>query len=187
MNWIKQIEQYTPWNEQEQKDQQSILTCVRTFDDVLTRDNEVAHITCSGFVMNKARDHVLMIHHNIYNAWGWTGGHADGETDFLQVALREVEEETGVMNLQPVTPDIISLDVLTVVGHMKKGVFISPHLHLNVSYLIEAGEDEQLTVKLDENSGVKWIPVNEIANVCNEPHMIPLYEKIISKVHQLQL
>ena len=34
-----------------------------------------------------------MVYHNIYNSWSWLGGHADGETDLLAVALREVKEE----------------------------------------------------------------------------------------------
>ena len=57
-------------------------------DDVLVRDNEIAHITSSGFIVNKLRTKVLMIHHNIYNSWGWTGGHADGDEDLLYVAMK---------------------------------------------------------------------------------------------------
>ena len=183
MNWQQQITNYEPTNEQEAADQQLFLKCMQAFDQILTRDNEIAHVTCSAFVVNKARTKTLMVHHNIYHSWSWTGGHADGETDFLSVALREVQEETGVSYLQPVTPDIFSLDVLTVVGHMKKGEFISPHLHLNVAYLIEADEEQALTIAEEENSGVAWLPIDKIDEYSNEEHMKPIYHKIIAKMN----
>ena len=46
-------------------------------------------MTASAWVVNKDRSKVLMVYHNIYNSWSWLGGHADGETDLLAVAIRE--------------------------------------------------------------------------------------------------
>lgn len=182
MNWIELIKRYTPFNEQEQKDKDLILHCINTFNDVLTRNNEIAHVTSSAFVVNKPKDKTLMVHHNIYNSWSWTGGHADGEENLLAVAIREVMEETGVKNILPVTSDIFSLDVLPVQGHIKRGSYVSSHLHLSVAYLVEADESETLIVKADENSAVKWIPIDEVNEYNNEPHMQKLYTKLISKI-----
>ncbi len=181
MDWKQQLMSYSPYNEQEAADQRVILTCLNTFEDVLTRNNAIAHITCSGFVVNKGRSKALMVHHNIYHSWSWTGGHADGETDFLAVALREVEEETGVKGI-PVTTDIFSLDVLTVVGHVKNGKFITPHLHLNVAYLIEADEKQALYIAEAENSDVAWIPIDQLNDYSNEEHMKPIYNKMVEKM-----
>lgn len=185
MNWIDSIKAYIPCNEQEKKDKEVIIKCIDRFDDVLTRDNEVAHITSSGFVVNKLRDRVLMVYHNIYNSWAWTGGHADGEEDLLGVAMREVNEETGVKNIAPVSSDIFSLDILTVLGHVKRGKYVSPHLHLSVAYLLEADDKEALFVKEDENSGVKWVPIDEVNSYSNEPHMQKVYRKLIEKVKRI--
>lgn len=184
MDWINLIKKYTPYNEQEKKDKEIILYCINAFDDILNRNNEVAHITSSAFVVNKTKSKVLVVHHNIYNSWSWTGGHADGETDLLAVALREVQEETGVKDARPVTSQIFSLDILPVVGHIKREKYVSAHLHLSVAFLIEADEDEALMVKEDENSGVKWIPMEEMTIYSNEPHMQKVYRKIISKINQ---
>ncbi len=185
MNWINSIKNYKPYNEQEKKDKEIILNCINIFDDVLTRNNEIAHITSSAFVVNKNRDKVLMVHHNIYNSWSWTGGHADGETDLLAVAIREVKEETGVKNVYPVISDIFSIDILTVVGHIKKGKYVAPHLHLSIAYLLEADEEEALTIKEDENSGVRWVPIDKVNEYSNEAHMKKVYEKLISKIKEL--
>lgn len=187
MNWIESIKTYNPYNEQEEKDKEIILQCIDTFKNILTRDNEIAHITSSAFVVNKTKDRVLMVHHNIYNSWSWTGGHADGEEDLLAVAIREVREETGVENIQLGSLNIFSLDILTVVGHIKKEKYVAPHLHLSVAYLIEADENELLIVKEDENSGVKWIPIEEVNIYSNEPHMQKVYDKLISKIKALEV
>ncbi|TCT15590.1 ADP-ribose pyrophosphatase YjhB (NUDIX family) [Natranaerovirga pectinivora] len=183
MSWIKGIEGFRPYNEQEKKDKELILQYIHQFNDILTRDNQLVHITSSGFVLNKEKDKVLMVHHNIFNAWSLPGGHADGEEDLLNVAIKEVQEETGVMNVAPITIDIIALDILPVLGHMKKGQYNSAHLHLSVVYLLEVDEDEPLTVKKDENSDVKWIPIDEVVKCSNEPHMQKVYNKIISKIN----
>lgn len=67
-----------------------------------------------------------MIYHNIYNSWSWTGGHADGETDLLAVALREVTEETGLQTLRPVSRELFSVEILTVDGHENEGGMSPP-------------------------------------------------------------
>jgi 8-oxo-dGTP pyrophosphatase MutT (NUDIX family) len=187
MNWIKSIKEYTVCNEQENKDKEIAIKCLEIFDDVLTRDNEIAHITSSAFVVNKKKDKVLMVHHNIFNSWSWTGGHADGEEDLLLVAIKEVMEETGVKNIRSVSENILSLDVIPVLGHTRKGKYVSPHLHISVAYLFEADENEPLVVKADENSGVQWVPIQEIDVYSNEAHMKKIYKKIICKIEALSI
>lgn len=182
MDWTELIRRYKPYNEQEKKDKEIFLYCLDTFDNILSRENQIAHITSSAFVVNKTTDKTLMIHHNIYHSWSWTGGHADGEEDLLIVAMKELQEETGVKNVKPVTSDIFSLDVLPVLGHVKDGKYVSAHLHLSVAYLIKADEDEKLIVKADENSDVRWIPINEVVAYSDEPHMQKLYQKLITKM-----
>ena len=143
--YVDEIRAYTPQNEQEAADQRLILEYIRLFpDNILTRDNEIAHLSSSGFVVNADGTRVLMAHHNIYKVWAWTGGHADGEGDLLSVALREAREETGVEHIRPLSPAIASLDILPVWGHVKRGKWVPSHQHLNVSYLLVADESDAL-------------------------------------------
>lgn len=182
MGWIEEIKNYTPYNEQELEDKRTILYAINEFDNLLTRDNPLAHMTSSGYIVNKSRTKVLMIHHNIYNTWSWTGGHADGDNDLLHVAIKEAMEETGVKNIKPVTEEILSLDVIEVIGHVKRENYVSAHLHLNVCYLLEGDEADELVVKADENSGVKWLPIDRLHEYSNEPHMVLLYNKFNEKI-----
>ncbi|MGM9987633.1 MAG: NUDIX hydrolase [Bacillaceae bacterium] len=185
MNFKQTILDYLPRNEQEQSDKRVILTYIEQFPEtILTRENEFAHMTSSGFIMNPSLTKVLMIHHNIYNTWAWTGGHADGESDLLHVAIKEAMEETGIKYVNPLSKEIASIDILPVPGHIKKGNYISTHLHLNVAYVLIADEEEALMINEEENSGVQWIKAEEIDQYSNEPDLIYVYNKLIDQARK---
>lgn len=169
MGLYQDIERYQPVNEQEERDKVILLAWLASGQDIYTRANDVAHLTASAWVTSPDRQQVLMCYHNVYDSWSWLGGHADGEHDLASVALREVREESGLSSAHLVSPDICSLEVLTVDGHEKRGRYVSSHLHLNVTFLIEADPDEPLTSKPDENSGVRWFTLQGAIDASSEP------------------
>lgn len=184
---IKQIESYCPYNEQEETDRQMILKCLKEEEDIFDRGNCLAHMTASAWVVNPGRTKVLMVYHNIYKSWSWLGGHADNEQDLLQVAVREVKEESGLARVRPVSEDIYSLEVLTVDGHEKRGAYVSSHLHLNVTYLLIADDSDALTVKPDENSGVRWFTPEGAIEASSEPWFRErIYKKLNAKLAALR-
>ncbi|HHV08730.1 MAG TPA: NUDIX hydrolase [Clostridiales bacterium] len=183
----KQIQNYIAYNEQEENDKRIMLKYINCNHDVLTRNNEIAHFTASAWVINPNENKLLMIYHNIYKSWAWTGGHADGEEDLLSVAIREVQEETGITKVVPVIDNIFSLEIITVDGHMKRGKYVSSHLHLNVTFLLKALEDEKLAIKPDENKGVKWMEIEEAVSSSNEPWMQEIYRKLNRKLKGIML
>ncbi|MDD5804395.1 NUDIX hydrolase [Blautia sp. HCP3S3_H10_1] len=180
---INQIGNYIPFNEQEEKDKVLIAEWIRNNENAFSRENPIAHLTASAWVVNQDRSKVLMVYHNIYNSWSWLGGHADGETDLLSVAIREVKEEAGISNVHPVSEEIFSLESLTVDGHVKKDRYVSSHLHLNITYLLEADSREAVSIKADENSGVAWFSMEEALKKSTEPWFVQnVYAKLIQKM-----
>lgn len=131
---LNALRAYIPWNEQEERDRAVMVRALETLPDCFVRENETLHFSASSWIVNGDCSRVLMAYHNLYRAWAWTGGHADGEKDLLAVALREAREETGI-SARAVTRDIYSVEILTVDGHEKRGRYVSSHLHLNVTYL----------------------------------------------------
>ena len=186
MDLRQQLLRFRPFNAQEERDRALMLSWLDSGVEIHTRSNAAAHLTASAWVVSPDRGHVLMAYHNLYDSWAWLGGHADGETDLLAVAQREAREESGIQNLRPLMDTPISLEILTVDGHEKRGEYVSGHLHLNVTYLFEGAMEQLLAAKPDENSAVAWIPVDEIAMRSSEPWFVKrIYGKLLEKVRKM--
>lgn len=182
---VEQIANYIPENEQEKNDKRIMLKYMKQFDDVLTRKNELFHFTTSSWIVNEERTKVLMVYHNIYNSWAWMGGHADGNSNLLEVVKKEIKEESGVSNPKLLTDEIFGLSIQFVKPHIKKGKFVSAHLHYDIQFLFEAKEEELLKIKPDENSDVAWLEIDTLLEKVEEEHMKPLYQKLIEKVRKM--
>ena len=182
---LEELEQYRPWNEQEERDRTELLRRLRSGEDLYTRENAAGHLTASAWVVSPDRRRVLMAYHNIYDSWSWLGGHADGDRDLLAVAAREVREESGLTAVRPVSRSIYSVEILTVDGHEKRGAYVSSHLHLNVTYLLEADPADPVRCKPDENSRVGWFGLEEAVAASSEPWFRErVYQKLNEKLAQ---
>ena len=203
------IAAFEPFNEQEAADKHVTLRALDTDPDCFDRSAQ-AHMACSIWVVDPSFTQTLLVYHNIYDSWSWIGGHADGECDLAAVALRELQEETGVAHARLVAGEahgagdasaaseptvggvrplcgpggIYSLEVLTVDGHEKRGTYVSSHLHLNVTYLAIADPAEPIRIKPDENSDVRWVPLEDAIRLSTEPWIRDrIYRKLIDKLH----
>ena len=110
MSILEDIRAFVPGCEQEQRDREAMLRFLAAHEDAFLRTNLTAHMTASAWVLSRDRRRVVMVYHNLYRSWSWTGGHADGGRDLLAVAMREVTEETGLRRLAPVVEGIFSLE-----------------------------------------------------------------------------
>ncbi len=181
MKLRKQIEKYVPFNEQEEKDKEQMLKFMDTFDDVLTRDNVFGHFSASAFVVNKDRNKMLVVYHIINDGWIYPGGHADGEEDLLSVAVREVEEETG-LKAKVLDKEIFSIQTAPTKGHVKRGKYVSAHDHFDVVYIMEADDSIPLVFREDESKGAKWIDFAEADNDTMCDFIRPIHRKLIDKL-----
>lgn len=186
MTLLEQLADYQPFNEQEEKDREVIMRWLQADPEhIFSRENTAAHMTASAWVVSPDRTKVLMAYHNLYDSWAWLGGHADGEEDLLQVALREVREESGIHDVRPVSEDIFSLEALCVDGHVKKGSYVSSHIHLNVTYLLEADPSQELHHKVDENKAAAWFGLEEACEKSSEPWFVEhIYRKLNRKLQE---
>lgn len=183
MDLIAQLRLFHPWNEQEEQDRTELLRRLESGEALYGRENASAHLTASAWVVSPDRRRVLLAYHNLYDSWAWLGGHADGERDLLRVALREVREESGLADVRPVSPDIYSLEILTVDGHEKRGRYVSSHLHLNVTFLLEADPSAPIRCKPDENSRVGWFDLDGAVAASSEPWFRNrIYSKLNAKL-----
>ena len=181
------INAYTPYDEQEKKDKAVMLEFTNSCDDVLTRNNPFGHFSASALVVNEDFTKTLLVHHNVYNGYVLPGGHADGESDFLSVAIREVKEETGI-EVKPYSNEIFSIFSAPVPGHIKRGEFIPAHIHYDVLYLLVAkNEDMEKIRKLEsENSDVIWRDLDQCMGEDMVYFIRPQMEKLITQIKEIK-
>ena len=184
MGLKEQIEKYQPFDETEERIKEYQLNWINTFDDVLTRENKLGHFASSEFVVNRHRTKMLVVYHNIYDAWIFPGGHADGEENMLSVAIREVEEETG-LKTKILDESIYAISASPIVGHMKKGKYVPAHTHLDVVYLLEADDKDPLAFRKDESNGVKWISFEEAVGDNIVDFIRPVHKRLIEKLKEV--
>ena len=182
--WAEPIIRFRAGADREAQEQRMILDMIdRLGDAILSRESEIAHMTASSIIVSPDRRRTLMAFHRIYNSWAWTGGHADGESDFEAIARREAQEETGISGLKRLGAGIASLEILPVWAHVKRGRAVGSHLHLNVSYLFEADDGLPLSVREDENSAVGLIDIDRLEEYVSEMPMLPVYRRLLGRAN----
>lgn len=178
---IKIIENYVPINEQELRDKEQMLEAYERIGDDLFERHPVAHFTAASMILNKEHTKVLFQFHKIYQAWCWSGGHNDGDENFFSVAYREAKEECGLEELDVISEYPLSLDTLWVQPHIKRGTYVSGHLHFNLAYLFECDESSTIRAKEDEIDGLKWIDLKDLKSV-SEAEIYPIYCKMLERL-----
>jgi len=171
-NLVKRITFYTTPFPEEEKFIPLFLDLLKS-ERCFHRDQLPGHITGSTWIVNKDRTKVLLVHHAKLNRWLQPGGHADGEENILNVALREAEEETGVKNFTVLQNSIFDLDIHTI--PVRKD--FPEHQHYDIRYLIEADENDPIIVS-EESHDVKWIALSNLETYNDEPSILRLKKKI---------
>ena len=183
------IEAFAPGCDQEVADRALMLERLAADPAAFDRSS-FAHFTCSAWAVDPQGERTVLCYHRIYDSWSWVGGHADGCRDLASVAARELAEETGLAGarLVPVGEGgILSLEVLPVAGHVRRGSWVSSHAHLNVAYLFVADPASPLREKPDENSGVRWASLDDVCALSTEPWMCEhVYGKLISRTRDMR-
>lgn len=115
---------------------EEILRFVVETPDCFLRSHESGHITGSAWLLNPKGDKALLTLHRNLKRWLQTGGHADGDADILNTALREAQEESGIEGITVVDEDIMDVDIHRIPANPRKGE--ASHLHYDIRYLLRA-------------------------------------------------
>ncbi|MCG3192679.1 MAG: hypothetical protein DIJKHBIC_01926 [Thermoanaerobaculia bacterium] len=143
---------------------QSLVDCRReqAFDRV---SYSPGHITGSAFIVDRDAGTVLLHFHKRLGKWLQMGGHAEGELDPLQTALREGREESGLLDLVLLSPEILDLDIHEIPG---RGAEPS-HEHFDVRYAFLTGRASEISHRDEESDGIAWFGFEDAVQKMNEP------------------
>ena len=147
----------------------------------------IYHYTASAIVFDEHLDHVLLVHHNEIGKWIYPGGHIESCEPPDVAAIREVEEETGILTEIYENPTFRHPSVtihptpfmITEVQATDK--FIGKHNHIDFVYILRA-TSTAITVQLEEVSDVRWVPVSDVANLETPPDLPALVAEAVRSV-----
>ncbi len=168
---IAQLQGYAAYDPLEREFQQQFLWLLQQPECFSRHHFQPGHITASAWVVNPSRTNTLLINHTKLNRWLQPGGHADGNADVREVALRELAEETGCEPLF-VSPQFIDLDVHRIPARKSD----PPHDHFDFRFLVEVDEHRPV-VGNHESTEVRWIPLAELEQFNADESMLRLRAK----------
>ena len=116
------------------------------------------HFTASALVVHPPTRRVLLRWHVRHDRWLQVGGHGDpGETDPLEIALREAAEETGLTDLVPWPDASLRHAVVCYVGPSAKE---PEHEHADLRFILATGHPDAITPE-NEDSPLRWLTLDE--------------------------
>ncbi len=129
------------------------------------------HATGSAWLVNPDMTHVLLTHHRKLNIWVQLGGHADGNSDLLDVALREAREESGIATINVFSPKLFDIDIHSIPERGNEPA----HYHYDARFALIATTTE-FTVS-DESHALAWVEIARLADKTQEPSMLRMANK----------
>lgn len=159
-----------------------ISQLVHEHENCFDRTCMPGHVTGSAWVLSHDGSKHLLLHHRKLKKWLQPGGHADGQVEIDQVALREVEEESGLSALEisgACSPQgLLDIDVhLIPARHQPDGSLLEPeHEHHDLRYLVQCTEEQELVVS-EESHEVRWFTAKEVRQQTKEISVLRLLDK----------
>ena len=129
------------------------------------------HVTGSSWIVDEGGENVVLVFHRKLGKWVQPGGHCEGESDVLSVAVREAREETGL--------DVWAHDnaIFDVDAHEIPEYWNTPaHVHYDVRFLLRANAAQSPVVSA-ESRAVRWVSLDEAQKLSGENSIARMIEK----------
>lgn len=169
---IKLLHSYHPSDNEEKLFKQQMIMFVEQHENCFERSLAIGHITASAWLLNQDGSKALMMHHTKLDKWFQLGGHCDGNSDVLAVALKEAQEESGISNIIPVNSSIFDIDIHLIPENSKE----KAHYHYDVRFLLQVVGNEKI-IQNRESKELRWIEKNIKALPTNTPSVVRLFNK----------
>ncbi|MDR3646754.1 MAG: DUF1653 domain-containing protein [Candidatus Babeliales bacterium] len=152
---IEMLQNYNPVAQEEMEFKERMLNFVKENENCFERTLEQGHITASIWLLNKDNSKALLMHHSKLDQWFQLGGHCDGDSDVLAVAIKEAQEESCIVNIVAARNDIFDIDIHLIPENKKE----KAHYHYDIRFLLQVSSDEDV-VQNSESKELRWIDKN---------------------------
>jgi len=169
------LDRHQPSDAHEKTMLADIICFIDAHEDCFERSQLKGHITGSAWITDSSFQQALLLHHRKLDRWLQPGGHSDGQSNTLDVATREAEEETGLSSITPYSNSIFDVDIHKIPARKSE----PEHYHYDVRFLFIADPSEKIT-RNEESNAIKWFPLEEIQNISDEESISRMIRKVQS-------
>jgi len=172
----------SPWSAKDQDTVSRMQEFLVSSDQVFQRSHRPGHFTGSALICNARLEKVALTHHRKLEKWLQFGGHADGDCNLARVALRECEEESGLVRLTyldfeealgcPYHPIPFDLDIHQIPARGQD----PEHLHYDVRFLLWS--EESALQGNHESREVAWFSLCQARQHTQEDSMLRQFAKL---------
>jgi 8-oxo-dGTP pyrophosphatase MutT (NUDIX family) len=169
---LEKLQRYRSKYPDETAETDRYIRFVFAHTDCFERSLLEGHVTGSGWLVNQAGTHVILTHHRKLNRWLQPGGHADGDTDVMLVARKELEEETGLLEFDALDAEVFDLDIHPIPE--RKGV--PEHFHYDARFVFRVTGSEEYVVS-EESHDLQWVSIENLGEYTNEESVLRMARK----------
>lgn len=173
---LQLLDDHQPIDDHEARMLEQIKQFVRRYDDFAARAQAAGHLTGSAWVVSEDHTHALLTHHNKLNFWVQLGGHVEDDADMLSAAQREACEESGLMQITPLSDQIFDVDVHAIPANPKEPA----HFHYDIRFLFVADRTVPLIVS-SESKDVAWVELEKISELTQEESVLRMVRKTMGQ------
>lgn len=171
---LQKLHAHQPYDSHEAQMLSRLRDFVEQYPNCFERSLQIGHVTGSAWIINPEATHTLLTHHAKLDRWLQLGGHADGEGDVLNVALREAREESGLEEITVPSDAIFDVDIHTIPARAGEPV----HFHYDVRFLLHADRSTPLQINR-ESKELAWIPLEKVQELNPEASMARMVAKTL--------
>lgn len=181
---INIVNQYLDVFPEESQRQTKLIEYLEHNNDnqIIDWNNFDGHIVAGGFVYAKEENKFLVLYHKDLKMYLYPGGHVDAkDINPLETSKREIEEETGLIDLEQLVlncNNLIPIDIDTHIVGYNERLNLPEHYHFDFRYLFILSKIVDITIDKEESANYKWISIDELNNNTN-------YRLIIKKIEKL--
>ena len=149
---VKLLENYFPSSKEEKIYKIRMLDFIKNNKNCFERSLDEGHFTASAWLLNKNETHALIMHHTKLDIWVQLGGHCDGDSNVLDVSIKEASEESGLSSITPIQEKIFDIDIHLIPENKNQ----KSHYHYDVRFLLKSENDEEIKQNR-ESKELRWI------------------------------
>ena len=171
-HFLALLRSYDPLDEADRETQVRFLEFVEQHEECFQRSLAKGHVTGSSWLLDASGEKVLLTHHKKLGKWLQLGGHADGDSDVLRVAVREAEEESGIVGVKSLSDTLFDLDIHEIPARGEEPT----HLHYDARFLLQVPPGSRYQVS-EESHDLGWVEISRLEEYSTEWSLLRMREK----------